>query len=91
MRGYYYGRFNGNTMATVQVELRQRVWEGLVLAGWGGCGTAFSVNDPVSWRKVLPTYGAGLRWYLNATSVVRIDYAMGRNCRAFVVGYSEAF
>lgn len=91
MRGYYYGRFNGNTMATAQVELRQRVWEGLVLAGWGGCGTAFSVNDPVSWRKVLPTYGAGLRWYLNATSVVRIDYAMGRKCSAFVVGYSEAF
>lgn len=91
MRGYYYGRFNGNSMAVAQVELRQRVWEGLVLAGWGGCGMTFSVDDPAAWRKVLPTYGAGVRWYLNANSVVRIDYALGRNCSAFVVGYSESF
>lgn len=91
MRGYYYGRFNGNTLVTTQLELRQRVWEGLVVAGWGGCGTAFSKGDPASWDKVLPTYGAGLRWYFSPTSLVRVDYGMGKGCSAFVVGYSEAF
>ncbi len=91
MRGYYYGRYGGNTMATAQVELRQRVWEGLVVAGWGGCGAAFGVHDPVSWQRVLPTYGAGIRWYINPTMAVRIDYGFGRDCSALIVGYSEAF
>lgn len=91
MRGYYCGRFNGNTLATIQLELRQRVWEGLVLAGWGGCGTVFSKDDPASWDKVLPTYGAGLRWYFSPTSLVRIDYGIGKGCSAFIVGYTEAF
>ena len=91
MRGYYYGRFSGNTLITMQLELRQRVWEGLVVAGWGGCGTAFSKYDPAAWGSVLPTYGAGIRWYFNSTSLVRIDCGFGRNCHAFIVGYAEAF
>lgn len=91
MRGYYAWRFNGNTMVALQLELRQRVWEGLVVAGWGGCGTAFSPHDPVAWRKVLPTYGAGVRWYFNPSSLVRIDCGFGRDGWAFVVGYNEAF
>ncbi len=91
MRGYYLGRFNGNALATAQLELRQRVWEGLVIAGWGGCGTIFSEGDPVAWIRVLPTYGAGIRWYFNPTSLVRIDCGFGRNCHAFIVGYTEAF
>ena len=91
MRGYYYGRFVGNTMATAQVELRQRVWEGLVVAGWGGCGAVFSARYPALWQSVLPTYGAGIRWYVNPTMAVRIDYGFGRGCSALIVGYSEAF
>ena len=91
MRGYYYGRFNGNSLVTMQLELRQRVWEGFVVAGWGGCGAISSPDDPMSWSRVLPTYGAGLRWYFNSTSLVRIDYGFGCNSRALVVGYSEAF
>ena len=91
MRGYYMGRFNGNTLLASQLELRQRVWEGFVVAGWGGCGMAFSPEDRAEWRKVLPTYGAGLRWYFSPTSLVRIDCGLGRDSWAFVVGYSEAF
>ena len=91
MRGYYYGRFSGNTLITAQLELRQRVWEGIVVAGWGGCGTAFSCNEPASWDLVLPTYGAGVRWYFNPSSLVRVDCGFGRGCHTFIVGYSEAF
>ena len=91
MRGYYRGRFNGNSLAAVQLELRQRVWEGLVVAGWGGCGTALSKGDIAAWSKLLPTYGVGLRWYFSPTSLVRVDYGMGKGCSAFVVGYTEAF
>ena len=91
MRGYYYGCFSGNTLATAQLELRQRVWEGLVVAGWGGCGEVFSEGDPASWGKLLPSYGVGVRWYFNPTSLVRIDCGFGRDTYAFVVGYTEAF
>ena len=91
MRGYYYGRFSGNTLIAAQLELRQRVWEGLVVAGWGGCGTAFTCNEPASWSRVLPTYGAGVRWYFNPSSLVRVDCGFGRGCHTFIVGYSEAF
>lgn len=87
MRGYYCGRFAGSSLVTLQAELRQRVWEGLVVAGWGGCGALFDESESV----VLPTYGAGIRWYFNPTSLVRIDYGRGRNCGAFIVGYTEAF
>ena len=91
MRGYYYGRYNGNTLVTAQLELRQRVWEGLVVAGWGGCGEVFSGGNEASWGKLLPSYGVGVRWYFNPTSLVRIDCGFGRDTYAFVVGYAEAF
>ena len=91
MRGYYYGRYSGNTLATAQLELRQRVWEGLVVVGWGGCGTAFSKDDSAAWSRVLPTYGGGIRWYFNPTSLVRFDCGFGRHSHAFIVGYTEAF
>ena len=91
MRGYYYGRYNGNSLITAQLELRQRVWEGLVVAGWGGGGMAFSEYDAAALGRVLPTYGAGLRWYFNPSSLVRIDYGFGRGCSALIIGYAEAF
>ena len=91
MRGYCYGRYNGNTLVTAQLELRQRVWEGLVVAGWGGCGEVFSGGNEASWGKLLPSYGVGVRWYFNPISLVRIDCGFGRDTYAFVVGYAEAF
>ena len=91
MRGYYYGRFSGSSVAESQVELRQRVWEGLVLAGWGGLGVAFSADAPALRSEILPNYGVGLRWYLNSTTSMRIDYGFGRGSKAFVIGYSGIF
>jgi hypothetical protein len=81
----------GCGVADAQVELRQRVWEGLVLAGWGGLGVVLSDNMSALRSEVLPNYGVGLRWYLNPTSVMRVDYGFGRGCKALVVGYSGMF
>lgn len=90
MRGYYAGRFRGNTLISAQLELRQRIWRGLGIVAWGGAGEAFSANDPFEWRKVLPSYGAGLRYsYYNLT--VRFDAAFGREGAAFILGINEAF
>lgn len=91
MRGYYYSRYNGNTLLGAQAELRQRVWEGLVVAGWGGVATTFSEGDALSLRNILPNYGVGIRWYADAYSAVRIDLGFGRHGSSFIVGLSEAF
>lgn len=91
MRGYYRGRYNGNSLIAAQVELRQHIWEGLGATIWGGAGEVFSKGDSFAWRKVLPTYGAGIRWSFNALMSVRLDMAFGRDSRYFILGFNEAF
>ena len=91
MRGYYRGRYNGNNLVAAQVELRQHVWEGLGIGLWGGAGETFSHDDRFAWRKVLPTYGAGLRWSLNSLMAIRLEMAFGRDSRYFILGFNEAF
>ncbi len=91
MRGYYSSRYNGNTLVGAQAELRQRVWEGLVVACWGGAAVAFSPDDSFRWQHLLPNYGVGIRWYLNPQSALRIDLGFGCHGHGFVVGLSEAF
>lgn len=90
MRGYYPGQFRGNTMLSTQLELRQHIWRGIAVAAWGGVGSIFSENDPFAWRKTLPTYGGGVRYY-NKLFTVRADIAFGRNSYNIILGISEAF
>lgn len=91
MRGYYRGRYMGDHLVAAQLELRQHLWEGLGVAVWGGAGEVFSVDDKFAWRKVLPTYGVGLRWSLNALTSIRLEMAFGRDSRYFILGINEAF
>lgn len=91
MRGYYRGRYNGNSLIAAQVELRQHIWEGLGATIWGGAGEVFSKGDSFAWRKVLPTYGAGIRWSFNALMSVRLEMAFGHNSRYFILGFNDAF
>ncbi len=91
MRGYYKGRYRGNRLLTAQLELRQHIWRGLGVAAWGGGGVALAPSERFAWRKVLPTYGAGLRWSLGGLSAIRLDVAFGRGCHAIILGVSEAF
>lgn len=91
MRGYYSSRYTGNALIGAQLELRQRIWEGLVLAAWGGTATIFSHDDIASWHKFLPDYGVGIRWYTTMDQAIRIDLGFGRHGYNFVVGFSEPF
>lgn len=91
MRGYYEGRFNGNSLITVQLELRQHIWNGIGAVVWGGAGTVFSHSDKFSVDKILPTYGVGLRYELTSSTVVRFDVAFGRDTQTYILGMSEAF
>lgn len=90
VRGYYPGRFRGNTLLSTQLELRQHIWRGIGIVAWGGAGNIFSPNDPFAWRKTLPTYGGGVRYY-NKLLTIRADIAFGRNSYNIILGISEAF
>ena len=91
MRGYYPGRYNGNTLITSQLELRQHIIDGLVIAAWAGCGTAFSKGEEINTSMILPNYGVGLRYHLGTHSAIRIDVGFGRDGYDFILGYNEAF
>lgn len=91
MRGYYPGRYNGNTFITGQLELRQLIWQSLVIAAWGGVGSVFSPEDNFDTSKILPNYGAGIRWHLNTDTAIRFDVGFGRGCYNFILGLNEAF
>jgi hypothetical protein len=90
LRGYYPGRYRGNSVAMAQVELRQHIWRGIGVVAWGGVGTVFSPADGSAWRKLLPTYGLGLRYYYQDI-VLRADIGFGRNSYDILIGLGEAF
>lgn len=90
MRGYYPGRFRGNTLLSTQLELRQHIWQGIGMVAWGGAGTVFSPNDRFAWRKILPTYGIGLR-YCHELLTIRADVGFGRKSFNIILGIGEAF
>ena len=90
MRGYYPGRFRGNTLISAQLELRQHIWNGIGAVAWVGAGNIFSPDDPFSWRKTLPTYGVGLRYRLGSASF-RVDFGFGRDSFNAIVGVNESF
>lgn len=90
MRGYYAGRFRGNRLVSAQLELRQHIWNGIGAVAWGGAGMALSSDETFHWRRVLPTYGAGLR-YSYEQLTLRLDVAFGRGSNAIILGLNEAF
>lgn len=90
MRGYYPGRYRGNTLIGAQLELRQHIWNGIGAVAWVGAGNIFSKEDRFAWRKTLPSYGVGLRYSLMGTTF-RIDFGFGRDSFNAIVGLSEAF
>ncbi len=96
MRGYYEGRFSDLNMITLQVELRQRVWQRMGVVVWGGAGNVFHSFDSFEWRQTLPNYGVGLRWELKKGINARIDYGFGgvvkgRLINGLVMSINEAF
>ena len=91
MRSYYIGRYRGNRLATMQVELRQyNIWHGLGAAAWLGGGIALSSHETFDWNYILPTYGIGLRYNLYDT-LFRLDAGFGRDGVTFILGINEAF
>lgn len=91
MRGYYFGRYTDNCMVSIQVELRQRIWNRLGAVVWGGAGNVFSAWRAFEWSQTLPNYGVGVRWEFKNRVNIRLDYGFGKETNSFLLSINEAF
>ncbi|MDX2182869.1 MAG: BamA/TamA family outer membrane protein [Gemmatimonadaceae bacterium] len=93
MRGYALGRYRDRALAAAQIETRVRVKGRLVLAAFAGGGEVARNFQSMSLGRLLPSYGAGARWRIFATSQahLRLDIASGHDGRAFYLNLNEAF
>lgn len=92
MRGYYEGRYRDKCAMDTQLELRQRVWRRIGVAGWVGAGTVFPDFKHFDTRNILPNYGVGLRWEFKKRVNIRLDMGFGKSGqRGFIFNINEAF
>ncbi len=92
MRGYYRGRYRDNNAVSVQVELRQHIWEMISGAAWIGGADVWGKASSFNLRHTLPNAGAGVRLKLAAGILLRFDYGFGKGGQnGFVLGLNEAF
>ena len=93
MRGYYRGRYRDAAIVTAQAEYRAHIWKRLSAAAFAGMGEACPGLSRCSARGVLPSFGGGLRIKLDPKggTNLRIEYAAGRNSKAFYMTVQEAF
>lgn len=96
MRGYYLGRYKDKNYLTGQAEIRYRVHPRIGATGFVGAGSTFSNEHKA---RILPSYGAGLRYFfsLEHNSSIRFDYSYGekrpgeKRQSGFYLSISEAF
>lgn len=92
MRGYYSGRYRDNNAVSIQLELRQHVWEMLGVAAWAGAANLWGKYGKFDLGHTLPDYGAGIRWKLDGSTCLRFDYGFGKDGQnGFIFSINEAF
>ncbi|MDC0600204.1 outer membrane protein assembly factor [Flavobacteriales bacterium] len=96
MRGYYLGRYRDQNLLAAQVEYRilpfsfsKRVGASAFLAA----GQVYGDDHAFSWKELLPTGGAGLRFLIFPEKDIytRLDVAYTREGRGIYFFIGEAF
>ena len=94
MRGYKRGRYRDAWLTAAQAEYRSPVWHRLGGVAFAGAGVSSPSIDELSGRRLLPTYGAGLRVQIDARqrTGVRADYGRGLDgASGLYIGFNQAF
>ena len=93
LRGYYRGQYRDTAVVVAQAEYRAQVWKRLSAAMFAGLGEACPGLDRCSTHNALASFGGGLHIKLDSKggTNLRIEYALGRNSRAFYMTVQEAF
>ncbi|MFT5140128.1 MAG: hypothetical protein ACI9H8_001572 [Lysobacterales bacterium] len=93
LRGFSATDYLGRSSASAQLEARWRIhhkWGAVAFAGGGYINSAF--HDPND-RKLIPSYGIGLRFMVLESQRIniRLDYAKSDDSEAIYLSVGEAF
>ncbi len=93
MRGYYVGSFRDKNLLAAQAEYRWQALKRWGLVGFVGFGSVNKSFQEISFNKLLPSYGAGVRFKINRKENVnvRIDYGFGKGQQNLYFFIAEAF
>lgn len=96
MRGYYAGRYRDRNYLATQLEYRWLPFpfsKRFGAAVFGAVGSVAPTLDAFTWRNVLPTGGAGLRYFLfpKKDIFLRFDVGFTREGPGFYIFTGEAF
>ena len=94
LRGYARGRYRDRWLAAAQGEYRSPVRHRVGGVLFAGAGLSAPALDALSGRRLLPSYGAGLRFQIDQRqrTGVRADYGRGRDgASGLYIGFNQAF
>ena len=93
LRGYTAGEFQNRRMFAMQGELRQHLKGRFGMVIFGGFGGVERRWGDFRSSNLLPAAGAGLRFTLDKKNRInyRVDWAIGREGPALIIGVGEAF
>jgi len=92
-RGYFLGRFRGQHLSLLQIELRRTVYRRWGFAAFGGAGNTITSNESM-FQAIKPNAGVGIRFLADRSARVnlRLDYAWGAKGQSgFYIAFGEAF
>ena len=94
LRGYARGRYRDHWLLAAQGEYRTPVRHRVGGVLFAGAGVTSPGLDALSDRRLLPTYGGGLRIQIDQRqrTAVRADYGRGRDgASGLYIGFNQAF
>lgn len=94
LRGYALGRYRDRIVSALQSEYRSPMVHGVGAVLFGGAGVAADQLSALGDRRVLPTYGVGLRAQIDRgqRTAVRADFGRGRDgASGLYIGFNQAF
>jgi hypothetical protein len=92
-RGYFLGRFRGQNLVLLQMEIRRTVYRRWGLAAFGGAGNSITRTESMI-QLIKPNVGLGVRFLADRAARVnlRLDYAWGAKGQSgFYIAFGEAF
>jgi outer membrane protein assembly factor BamA len=93
MRGYFFGRYRDEDYFAFQAEYRQYFWWRFGFVAFAGFGDVARDLTALSFHRLKPTYGFGLRFLFNEKEKVnlRADIGFGKDTNGIYFGIEEAF
>lgn len=93
MRGYYKGRFRDKAYITGQLEYRRELWLRIGFVGFIGTGEVAHDYSLLEMKKLLLSYGVGLRYRFDLAEKldIRMDIGFGKNTSGIYFSANQAF